>query len=251
MPTVSFSTAFAFLISTKFNKRSGGAVIDNPAFRQQFQIPGVPSDDPTDPVPSSLSPKDSAAIARLWKSVSGLPMEKRMDMLSDGEGSAAGRAAWKSWFRRLVRKINMAVDAQLDDQCPTLVMTTITLHDDAPPDPNQDPAIFFTPELLDWPYSSFRIAAGSMKLAEAFGDHLGKEGAAMNDLAAEAALQRVVQGVWERHRKSWQRARAKVFGQKSSNATVASKVLWPDLLKVMEGERLFGRYAGKLHQYVI
>ncbi len=130
----------------------------------------------------------------------------------------------------------MALDAQLDDHCPTSVLTTLPLHDDAPPDADQDIQIFFTPKLLDWPYSIIRTAAGAMKLAEAFGDHLCKEGAGMNDLAAETALHKVVQGVWARHRKSWQRARAKVFGQDSSNAAVTSKVLWPDLLRVMEGK---------------
>ncbi len=238
--TTAMSACVAMLLDTKFNDRAPGRAIEAPYIRTLFAIPGIPSADPGSPVPAGLTAATSASIRRMWDHIALSPIGERLELFSKPIGHDKAQKAYRHWFRYSISgPMNKKFDAFLGDVSPLHIIAhnAITINTD--PDPIDDADIFATPTILGWPSSQAYPHLGAHKLLEELDIYVSQTHATNPDSTADKAASDLVKNVWSRHKKAWQRAKAVVFGESSSNATAPAMedTLWYELVEVMKGKQ--------------
>lgn len=113
MPTNNYSTLWLLLAVKVPEKKSNS--FKSPwktlAWFDRFKLGDLPADASS----KTLGLANPEAIAAFFSSVSNLPEAKRLDFIERGGDCAAGRAAYKLWFRHISKATNTLIDSLLLD----------------------------------------------------------------------------------------------------------------------------------------
>ncbi len=148
--TVPMSACVAYILFTKFNQRNDGPAITFPHICSLFAFPGIPSENPEDPVPAGLTPASSALIRRMIDSINADDSTTdKLALYSKAPDHQEALAEYRRWFKSISHKFNQNIDRLLGDTSILHIIkhSILPVNTDANP---EDDAIFEMPTLLDW-----------------------------------------------------------------------------------------------------